>query len=360
MQRPAWIVMLQCVIKYLDWPLGNHNLPTFFDDNYGMGRKGFSLGGVLVALVLMGVALAGTLKVTTSLFQAQRSIQSAGDLETLVASLRHVVEKKSLCDTAFKTKSGGTPRYHPTSTIPANKQVHEVRVGTAKVVEIGDNMGGSGTVSDLGFNLLSGPTGVGSGQLTYELGLFVEITKPQSKAPPINNRNNPVVVTLVTNEANDNILECITAGSGTAEVFKGAQSIFGTSSAAFAVTLPVGTTRVDLSLTAQGLTINSWESEDEITVHGTVDLTNSRWTGYRTLTGGNGPSQTQAVVWNNQALNAAVNFSGDIATSGYGHDLFVALRPRVDYNTGTRVFSLSGIATPGVGQAVLLLKYFGQ
>lgn len=326
-----------------------------------MSKQGFSLGGVLVGLTIMGVVLAGTLKVTNSLFQAQRNIQSAGDLETLVASLRHVVEKKSLCDAAFRNSGGGVAKYHPTATIPANQKLHEIRMGSSKVVEIGDNLGGSGTVSDVDLTLLSGPTGVGSGELTYELGLVVEITKPQSKAPPINNRNNPVVFTLVTNEANNTIIECLTNGAAaTAEVFKGARTIYGVSSAAFTVTVPVGTTRVDIALTSNGTQGYGWESEDEINVHATVDLVNARWTGYRILTGGNGNDQTQAVIWNSQPLGAGVNFSGDVYANGYGHNVYMTLKPRVDYNSGTRAFSLSGIAPAGVGQAVVLYKYFGQ
>lgn len=142
----------------------------------------------------------------------------------------------------------------------------------------------------------------------------------------------------------DSIGICPNSSSAVSGSLLGASAKFVAGVGPVSVVLPKGTNWVIMTGQSNNTSYNSWTSEDTVLLNGVVNIKTLNWSGFRVLTGGTGPDQTQSITWNNQAFGIPVTLTlpSDFPATGWGHDLFALPTnfPRVDYAAATRTLTL--------------------
>lgn len=319
-------------------------------------RRGDTMVAILVGLGIFAFLITAIIKLSDGALSVQRQVQNVSDFDSIAGAINHIVQKKSLCDVAFKNQSGAAAKFSSTVTYSAAERLSEIRIGTKSLLKVGDKLG-SLTISKIYFEAFAAPSGVGSGKLSYDAALYLEGMKKGGGV--ITNRGTPVLLSFTTSESTGGFMNC--SGAGGSEKFLGSQAIFDSVPSSTVVTVPNGTQRVQVKMYGQPTSLNDWTSEDSVTIDAEIDLENATWTGLRSVTGGNGHDQTQAIVWNNAPLNTPItpDSPSDIATNAY-QAAFVGTYPSANYNSATRELTLSNLSPLALGgQSSSMFRFFG-
>ncbi len=178
--------------------------------NFG---NGFSLVGVLVAAGIMGFLALVFSQIITNSQKGQKSVENSIDFDILRSSIQLVLNKPSLCGAAFKNSDATDPiaRFHPTSSIPTDKKLHSIFMGSSKIAEVGMKLGGGLEITKLDLEYIPppAPPAPPPPPNSYEVNLIVEASKASGSygGSKLSNASNPFRFSIQTNPS-DEIVGC--------------------------------------------------------------------------------------------------------------------------------------------------------
>jgi len=102
-------------------------------------QSGFGLIEVLVAGVLLGIVGLGLSRVLDTTFRGVRAVQSKSDVESLVQSIKLVLQNEPTCAASLRNSSGTTASFDPTASLAANLLLHQMVQGTQLIAKVGQD-----------------------------------------------------------------------------------------------------------------------------------------------------------------------------------------------------------------------------
>ncbi len=175
--------------------------------------NGFSLVGVLVAAGIMGFLAVVFSQMISNSQKGQKSVENSIDFDILRSSIQLVLNKPSLCGAAFKNSDTTDPiaRFHPTTSIPTDKKLHSIFMGSSKIAEVGMNLGGGLTITKLELEFIPPPLPPAPPPPpnNYEVNLIVEASKASGAygGYKLSNASNPFRFSIQTSSS-DEIVGC--------------------------------------------------------------------------------------------------------------------------------------------------------
>lgn len=159
--------------------------------------NGFSLVGVLVASVIVGLLSVFFATMLSNSKKGQTGVQNSIDFDVLRSSIALVLKNPVSCAVAFKdagTPAGAAHFKNPPSSVSVSKRLNSIVLGTTTIAKVGMNLGGGLKINKLELRYVSGAAP------NFLVALLVEATKVSGSfgSQVLNNTANPFYLKIKT------------------------------------------------------------------------------------------------------------------------------------------------------------------